>query len=168
MKIAGYRIKRSLAALLLLMLCIAPGSAWCDNRATQTVTFTMPAINNITTSGSPGQLEVFTTSNGQGTFEASDSSTTYSFYTNGKSRVITASLDMDTPNHTALQVRFEAPSGANSAGFVTLSTVPQILVSGIGKSREMNIPIIYKLLAEKEAGKVPLTTRRIFYTFRGD
>lgn len=170
MKEKGYSTRRLPALLIfvLSLLFISTGTARAGNKATQTITFVVPSISNVSVSGAPDQLEVFTRSDRQDVFEAQDSSTTYNFYTNKKNRVITGAIDQETPHDTQLQVRFEAPSGANSTGFVTLSTTPRTLVAGIGKEKARNLPITYKLLASKEAGRVPLSNRRILYTLTGD
>ncbi|MGV8118140.1 MAG: hypothetical protein AB2L14_00100 [Candidatus Xenobiia bacterium LiM19] len=163
---AARTVKTSI--LFLIILSITAGNALAGNKTTQTITFVIPSINNMSVSGPPAQLEVFTRSDVQAVFEAQDSSTTYNFYTNRKNRIITGAIDQDTPNNTQLQVKFEAPSGGSSTGFVTLSTTPRTLVAGISKEKASNLPITYKLLATREAGKVPLTNRRIFYTLTGD
>jgi hypothetical protein len=170
MKEKGYSIRHIYTVLVFIMslLCISADTARAGSKTIQTITITVPPINNLSISGAPDQLEVFTGSDRQEVFEAQDSSTTYDFYTNRKNRVITGAIDQDTPHDTQLQVRFEAPSGSSSTGFVTLSTTPKALVTGLSKEKASGIPISYKLLATREAGRVSLTNRRIFYTLTGD
>ncbi|MGV8118141.1 MAG: hypothetical protein AB2L14_00105 [Candidatus Xenobiia bacterium LiM19] len=154
--------------ILLAVLIFTPGTAWAGNTATVVVSFKVTPISSIEVSGEPQTLEVFPNKNGDGTYEARDVSTTYSFYTNERRRVITGAIDQPTPDHTRLKVQLTAPSGGSSAGDVTLTTVPRVLVSGMGKERGTNLPIVYTFSATREAGKVPLTRRTIVYTITGE
>lgn len=154
--------------ILVAFLLFTHGTSWAGNNATVVVSFKVTPISSIEVSGGPQLLEVFPHTTGDGTYEARDGSTTYSFYTNEKRRVITGAVDQPTPDHTKLQVQLAAPSGGSSAGDVTLSTTPRVLVSGVGKERGTNLPIIYTFSATKEAGKVPLTRRTIVYTITGE
>ena len=167
-KAAAHRTLSLIMAALLLITFFACGEALAGNTATVVVSFKVTPVSSIEVSGEPTILEVFTNTTGQGICEARDSSTTYNFYTNEKNRVITGAVNQETPAQTKLQVNFAAPSGGVSAGDVTLTTTPKVLVSGVGKDRGTNLPITYKFSATKEAGKVPLTQRTIVYTITGE
>jgi len=156
-----------ISAAVILIIVSAQMSWGADNTATQLVSIRVTPVSTIKVSGNPGILEARPTEDGNAS-EAKDSSTSYSFYTTEKNRKITGSISENTPEHTALKVRLQAPSGGASAGDVQLSTSPRDLVTGIATNQGKNLPITYTFSATKDAGTVPLTQLTVTYTITGE
>lgn len=130
--------------------------------ATQTVSYEVAAVDQISVSGSPS-LVVNTATAGSALTSASASGT-YAVTTNGTNRKITASLDTNMPSGVTLTVSLGAPSGASSAGTVTLSTTAQDVVTGITTVNESGLSIGYGLSATVAAGVVPAGNKTVTYT----
>ncbi len=130
--------------------------------ATQTVSYEVAAVDQISVSGSPS-LVVNTATAGSALTSASASGT-YAVTTNGTGRKITASLDSNMPSGVALTVSLGAPTGATSAGTVTLSTTAQDVVTGITTVNESGLSIGYGLSATVAAGVVPAGNKTVTYT----
>lgn len=111
------------------------------NTANQTVTFEVQAINEISVSGNPGTLTVSVATAGSQPNDATDNSTTYNITTNGTNKKLTGSINTAMPANTDLKVNLTAPTGATSAGTVTLSTVAQNLVTGVTQKAEGSLTI---------------------------
>ncbi|HYW10612.1 MAG TPA: hypothetical protein VE871_01615 [Longimicrobium sp.] len=130
--------------------------------ATQTVSYEVAAVDQISVSGSPS-LVVNTATAGSGLTSASASGT-YAVTTNGTGRKITASLDTNMPSGVTLTVSLGAPTGATSAGTVTLSTTAQDVVTGITTVNQSGLSIGYGLSATVAAGVVPAGNKTVTYT----
>jgi len=150
--------------LLLGLLAVTVPAALASNTANQTVTFEVSAINQISVSGNPAALTVSTATAGSEPDEVTDASTTYNITTNGSSKKITGVLDSAMPSEVTLKVNLTAPTGASSAGDVTLSATAQNLVTGITKKAEGTKGITYKLSATVAAGVVSSDTRTVTLT----
>jgi hypothetical protein len=122
--------------------------------ATQSVAFDVQAINKIATTGSPS-LIINTAVAGAQPTQATSNSNSYAITTNDTSRKITIEIDSDMPTDVTLKASLAAPTGASSAGFVTLShTTPQNAVTGISQLAETGLYIHYTLDALVTAGIV--------------
>ena len=132
--------------------------------ATQTVTFEVQAINEISVSGNPGAMTINTATAGSAPTSVSDSSTTYAITTNESNRKITAAIDLAMPSGVTLTANLTAPTGATSAGAVTLGTVAADVVTGITTLNESAKTITYNLSATAAAGTVASTSRTVTYT----
>lgn len=130
---------------------LASASIAAAQTATQTVTFQVQAINEISVSGDPGQLTISTASAGGQLQPATDNTTTYSITTNEAGKKIAISLDSDMPTGVTLEVSLAEPAGATSAGDVTLSTVDADAVTDIGNLAETGLAITYTLSATSAA-----------------
>ncbi len=137
--------------------------AFAANSATQTVTFEVQAINELSNSGNPGALVVSTATAGSEPDVATDSSTTYAITTNGTSKKITASIDADMPAGVTLKVTLGAPAGANATQ-VTLGTVAVDAVTAITEVAESGKTISYELSALVTAGVVASDSTTVTYT----
>ena len=148
-----------------LVLFIAVGSIIfaCGNAfaqtATQTVTFQVTAIDEISVSGDPGALIVNSATAGSQPTAATDATTSYSLTTNGSGKKITGDIDSAMPANTTLAVTLTAPTGGTSAGQVTLTATAADLVTGISTLAESGITISYNFSATTAAGVVASDTR---------
>ena len=130
--------------------------------ATQTVSYEVAAVDQISVSGSPS-LVVNAATAGNALTSATASGT-YAVTTNGADRKITASIDSNLPTGVTLTVTLGAPTGATSAGAVTLGTTAQDVVTGISTVNESGLAIDYGLSASITAGVVPAGNRTVTYT----
>ena len=146
------------------MAIITAGAAFAGNTATQTVTFEVQAIDEISASGDPGALTISTATAGSEPTDATDNSTTYAVTTNGTNKKITGDIDSDMPSNTTLQVNLGAPTGGSSSGDVTLSTTAADLVTGITQRAESGLTVSYTLSATVAAGVVASDTRTVTLT----
>ena len=146
---------------LLMVLC---ANAYSADNVTQTVTYEIQAINEITVSGNPGALVISTATAGSEPTAATDATTSYSVTTNGANKVITGSIDTAMPSNTYLRVTLTAPTGGSSAGQVTLSTTAQNLVTGISTLAEGGLAISYEFAATAAAGIVASATKTVTLT----
>ena len=151
-----------LASMALLLGLFA--SAYAADNTSQTVTYEVQAINEITVSGNPGALVISTATAGSEPDAATDATTSYSVTTNGTNKRITGSIDTAMPANTALLVSLTAPTGGSSAGQVTLSTTAQDLVTGISTLAESGLTISYEFTANAAAGVVASSTKTVTLT----
>lgn len=155
--------------LVVLPLVVALVTGWAGlasaaSSTQQTVTFEVQAINEISVSGNPGTLTVSTATAGQQPDAVSDNSTTYAITTNESNKKITVAIDTAMPSAVTLQIQLAAPSGATSAGNVTLSTTAADAVTGITQVAQSGLTITYTLTATVAAGVVGQTTRTVTLT----
>lgn len=138
------------------LLCMS-AAAYAADSATQTVTFEVQAINEISVSGNPGPLVVNATTAGGALVAATDSSTTYSVSTNDTGKKITAGIDAAMPTGTTLAVKL-ASSKATSAGEADISaatTGAEVdVVTGLSKCTDSAQTITYTFSATAAAGVV--------------
>jgi hypothetical protein len=143
---------------------MAATAALAGNTGTQTVTYSVSAINEFSVSGNPGAMTVSTATAGSAPDDATDASTTYAITTNESTRKITAAIDTAMPSGTTLKVNLTAPTGATSAGAVTLGTVAVDAVTGISTLNESAKTITYTLSATAAAGVVNSASKTVTFT----
>lgn len=151
-----------IAAGLALAASVFAASDAAAQTATQTVSYEVTAVDEISVAGSPS-LVINSATAGSGLTSATASGT-YAVTTNGTLRKITASIDANMPAGVTLSVALGAPTNATSAGSVTLSTVAQDVVTGISTLNESGLSISYGLSADVTAGVVPAGNRAVTYT----
>jgi hypothetical protein len=136
-------------------------AAFASNSATQTVSYEVQAINEISTSGNPEALVVTTATAGQQPDMVSNAVTTYAITTN-QARKITASLESDMPSGVTLKANLA--SGGTSAGDVVLSSTAADVVTAVGPIAESGKSITYKLSATVDAGVVASAAKTVTFT----
>lgn len=140
------------------LLCMS-AAAYAADSATQTVTFEVQAINEISVSGNPGPLVVnaAAATAGGALVAATDSSTTYSVTTNDTGKKITAGIDAAMPTGTTLAVEL-ASSEATSAGEADISAATAgaevDVVTGLSTCTDSGQTITYTFSATAAAGVV--------------
>ena len=134
--------------------------------ATQTVTFAVTAINQISATGSPS-LTVTTATAGSQPTAATDASSTWAVTTNQTGAKISASIPTAMPAGLTLSVNLAAPTGATSAGLLPLGTTAVDLVTTITKVAQLGMTATYQLAATAAAGVVASSTRVVTYTISG-
>lgn len=152
--------RRTIAALLTVALALG-GPLF--GVTTDTVTFTISAINSLSVSGSP-TLRVMTATAGSQPDAATDATTSYSVTTNEDGRKITGAIDLPMPSGVTLSIRLAAPAGGASAGDVALAVAPADLVTSITRVAEVARPISYSMSATVQAGVVAPFSRTVTLT----
>lgn len=135
--------------------------------ATQTVTFQVDAINQISVSAASVSLDINTAVAGSNPTSATSSGLTWAVTTNQSGAKITGILNSDMPTGLTLSATLGAPGGATSAGAVSLSSTSVDLVTGISQLAAPSLSLSYKLDATPAAGVVASTTRTVTYTITG-
>ncbi len=156
--------KQFVAGLLTAAMAATSVPVRAGNTASQTVTFQVQAITEISVSGNPGALVINSATAGSDPNSVSDSSTTYALTTNENNRKITAAIDSPMPAGTTLKITLAAPPGATSAGAVTLGTSAQDVVTGISTLNTSGKTITYTFDATAAAGTVASQTRTVTLT----
>lgn len=135
-----------------------------DATSTQTVTFEVDAINEISVTGDPSSLVISTATAGSNPDSVTDTSSTYSITTNESSKKITAAIDSAMPDDVTLSVTLDAPTGATSAGSTSLSATAADVVTGISEVAETGLGIDYELDATVAAGTMSSGSRTVTFT----
>ena len=134
--------------------------------ATQTVTFEVTAINEISVSGTPS-LTVNAAVAGSAPTAVTDTASTWAVTTNDNSvngMKVTVAIDLAMPSGVTLTANLTAPAGASSAGALTLATTAVDSVTGIKLLNESSLGITYQLSATAAAGVVASASRTVTYT----
>ena len=134
--------------------------------ATQTVTFEVDAINQITVAGTPSLLINAATA-GSAPTSVTSSGNTWAVTTNQTGAKITASIASAMPTGVTLSANLAAPTGATSNGLLALGTTSTDMVTGITKLNASGLSLTYQLSATAAAGVVTSATKVVTYTITG-
>ena len=152
------RLSTIMAILVALSMVFIAGPVMAGDKAIQTVSFVVGAINDISVSGDPGTMFVSAAIAGSEPEEVSDASTTYSITSTASTdnKKITASINTPMPNGVTLKINLDAPTGATSSGDVDISNATNSVdvVTAIDSIAESGKTITYKLGATVAAGVV--------------
>ena len=157
-------MKKLVGLAVLAMLAGSAQLALSGLTATQTVTYEVASIDEISVSGNPGALTVNAAVAGSEPTAVTDATTTYAITTNNTTRKITGKINTAMPANTFLKVTLVAPTGGTSAGQVTLSGTDQDLVTGISTLAESGKTITYELSATAAAGVVASASKTVTLT----
>jgi DNA-binding response OmpR family regulator len=158
------KFSRTILSAALMVVGIAAVSA--AQTATQTVTFQVDAINQISVAGSPS-LNIIAGVAGGAPTSVTSTGNTWAVTTNQSNAKITASIASAMPSGLTLSVNLGAPAGASSAGSKTLGTSAVDVVTGITKLNATGLSMTYQLDATAAAGVVSSSTRVVTYTVTG-
>jgi hypothetical protein len=141
------------------------GSAVAGDSATQVVTFSVQAVNEIAISGGAVTLTINSATAGSPPTDAVNSATSYAITTNQTNKKITAAVDSAMPTGVSLKVALAAPSGASSTGAISLGTLAADVVTGITGLNEAGKTITYTLSTTSAAGvQTTVATRNVTFT----
>jgi hypothetical protein len=135
--------------------------------ATQTVTFQVTAINQISITGAAPSLIVNTAVAGSAPTSATSSGITWAVTTNQTGAKINASIPSNMPAGLTLSANLGAPGGATSTGTQSLTTTAVDLVTGITQLNSSGLSLTYTLAATAAAGVVASGTRLVTFTIYG-
>ena len=151
------------SSLVALALVALAGTAGAQS---QTITFSVGAINQVAVTGAP-VLNISTATAGSNPTQASDNASTWAVTTNQSGAKISASLDADMPTGLTLKVSLAAPAGATTAGAQALAFASVDLVTGVSQVAAGSLGMTYTLDAVPTAGVVASSTRTVTYTITG-
>ena len=134
--------------------------------ATQTVTFEVDAINQISVAGTPSMIINAATA-GSAPTSVTSSGNTWAVTCNQTGAKITASIPTAMPTGVTLSATLGAPTGATSAGIKALGTTAVDMVTGITKLNASGLSLTYQLDATAAAGVVVSATKVVTYTITG-
>jgi hypothetical protein len=158
-------MRRSPFVLAALLAAASAASAGAQT-ATQTVSFQVDAINQISVAGTPS-LSITTATAGAAPTSVTSTGNTWAVTTNQTGAKITASIATAMPTGLTLSAQLAAPSGASSAGLKPLGTTAVDVVTGITKLNATGLSLSYQLDATAAAGVVAAGTRLVTYTING-
>jgi len=162
--IKGQYTGKMLAAALGVALAMTGFSAAAGSTATQTTTYEVQAINELSVSGNPAALTVSSATAGSAPNAVSDTSTTYAITTNQTNKKITAAINTAMPSGVTLTVSLATPTGGTSAGTTTLTATAADVVTGITGLNESSLGITYGLSATSAAGVVASASKTVTFT----
>ncbi len=154
----------AIVLISMVLIFVLSGLAMAGNTATQTVTYQVAEINELSASGNPAALIVNTATAGSEPTEVSNATTSYGITTNGNNKKITGAIDTVMPTGTTLKITLTPPTGGLGAIDVPLSATAADLVTGITKKKGSALLITYKLSATVEAGVVDSATKTVTLT----
>lgn len=132
--------------------------------ATQNVTVSTTAINQISVSGGAQTLIVSAAVAGSAPTSVSSSGLTWAITTNESTRKVTAGIDVAMAAGMTLTTNMTAPAGATSGGAKVLAVVAVDAVTGITKLEATGLSLVYTLSATSAAGVVAAATKVVTYT----
>jgi hypothetical protein len=161
-----YSTARRVCLVAIALLVAAFPIAVQAQTATQTVTFSVSAINQIAFTGAP-TLTITIAVAGSAPTSVTNVVANWAVTTNQSTAKITGSIPTAMPAGLTLSVNLAAPAGATSASFQSLGTVAVDLVTGVTKVAQGSLGVTYKLDATAAAGVVTSSTRVVTYTITG-
>lgn len=153
------------AKALLLALATLSGVAGAQS-TTQSITYTVSAINVISITGAPS-LTINSAVTGSPLTAPTDATSTWSVTSNAGSAAtqsLHASLNSNMPAGVTLELLAAAPTNGTSAGYKALSATSATVVSGINLSTSASLTLTYRLSALLTAGAVALGSKTVTYT----
>jgi hypothetical protein len=118
----------------------------------------------LSVSGDPGPLIIATATAGFDPAPVSDNQSSYNLSVSLPGARITGRVDAPLAPGVTLTLTLQAPSGASSAGAVTLDASERDLVTGIPAGSFSGLGITYRLSATTAAGVVAPSTRAVTLT----
>ena len=160
-------MKKLSIILLAAVFCLGlSGIAVAGNEATQTATYQIDAINELSAAGTPAAFIVSTATAGSEPAEIVDTSTTYAITTNcdTNAKKITAEINTAMPSNTELKITLVAPAGASSEGEQLLSRTALDVVTGIDAVASSGHQITYKFIPTVSAGVIGSAQKTVTLT----
>jgi len=159
-------MKKSTSFLTIGALVAFAAASTASAQVTQTVTFQVTAINQISVAGAPS-LTINAATAGSAPTSVTSAVSSWSVTTNQTTAMITASIPSAMPAGLTLSANLTAPAGATSAGLTALGTTAVNVVTGITKLNSAALGLSYQLDATAAAGVVSSATRVVTYTITG-
>jgi hypothetical protein len=154
-------------AVAFALVAVGAVSAQAQNTATQTVNFSVSAINKVSVSAAATTLDITTAVAGSAPTSVNSTLLTWAVTTNQTTAKITASIPTAMQAGLTLSVNMAAPSGATGGTYKVLTTTAVDVVTGITKLAQAGLAMTYQLDATVLAGVVAADSRVVTYTVTG-
>ena len=120
-------------ALMLMVLTCSVGLIYAQSRQSNIIiNYTVPEVLSININEAFRDIDLKPGSTSGSIYDPREVNASYTINVNSqRPKKLIAQIDRNMPNNLVLELRAEAPSVGNSAGFVTLTTFPQTLVENI-------------------------------------
>ena len=152
-------MKKLTAVLATGLVLGASETVLAGSTATQTITYEVKAINEISLNGPPAAIVINTTNAGAEP-DTLSKSTTYAITTN-ETKKITGKLNENMPPGVTLKIKLAAPTGGSSPTLPVILTAAEVdLVAGVSKIAETGLVVTYTLSATTEAGTIALNSSK--------
>jgi hypothetical protein len=147
---------RSRFVLVCTVLLLADAAvSHAQSSAQQAIAIEIRPISRLAVSGATS----FTLSKGRPAGIVK-STASYAITTNEDNRAITVALDAPLPDGVTLRMRMMPPSGVAPADPITVSTAPQVAVSGISRLNAKDLGIEFELVTGDRAVMADAVTTR--------
>lgn len=155
-----------LLVAVLALLALAADTGLSQNTASQSLSFTVSPIAEISVSGNPPPFVISNGTPGSDALSSvSDGSTTYSIVHNSAANLrITAVLDVALPAGFVLQAALASSKGTSSSAVTIPAGTAVDVVTGIARGADANRTITYTFSADASAGELPTTSRTVTLT----
>lgn len=154
---------RTRSAFLALVAVAVVFAGKASAQVTQTVTFQVDAINQISVSGSPAAMAINTAVAGSAPTSVTNAATTWAVTTNQTGSKVTAAINLAMPAGVTLSLLLANPTGATSST-LALGTIAADAVTTITKLNESAKTVTYTLAATSAAGVVASASRTVTLT----
>lgn len=157
-------MKKAYLVFLLILICLTLSTSIVrGTTASQDITITAEAINEVSLSKSTLSLTITPPPGGLSEEEVSDASTTLSYSTNESNQKITVEVGKVLP--TGLTLLVEATStGGVSSGAVALDTAAGDLITDLSNLSDSGETVTYTLKANKFAEPITSQIFTVTYT----
>jgi hypothetical protein len=155
-------MKTSRTMIMSAVLVIAAAASASAQTTTQDLTINIQAISQISVAGGAHTLTINSATAGNAPDDATWT-TSWAITTNESDMKVTASIGAAMPSGTTLLVNLTNPTGASSAGAVSLDGSAKDLVTGISTLNEASLPLTYTVQATSLAG-VQTINKTVTYT----
>lgn len=161
-------MKKQARKLLVVLMAVGlslgvTGMATAADTITQTATYEVSPINEISVSGQPGALIINAAVAGSAPTAVTDATTSYAITTNEIGKKITAGITTDMPAGLTLNMALVAPAGGVSTAR-DLTGVAQDMVTGISTLNETGLGISYTFSATSAAGVITSAAKTVTFT----
>jgi len=154
--------------LIIISLIIFSSALFASRNASLNISFSIPEIQTITLNASHLNFNLMFTgnqSNPQYPYEPHIETISYNITsTSANPKRLLASLNQNMPTNVSLEVNAQAPTGANSMGFVPLDSSVKPLVTGIKSVNEPGRLMYFRLSATLGAQVATNENRTITFT----
>ena len=147
--------------VLIVIFCFSALFAQTRNSSI-IINYTVPEVISVTINEPSRDLNLNYGGAGGSIYDAREVNATYNISVQStRTKNLLAHLNQNMPNHINLELRAVAPNVGSSNGFVSLTTSPRILVSGINNVHQKNLLLNFRLRADLGAPATPTPQTRV-------
>lgn len=152
--------------ILTICLFLLATALFSDRSSSLNISFSVPEVQMITINDQSLHFNLNYAGHSGQLYEPRNVTTTYNITSTstGNPKRLLARLNQNMPSNVFLEVRAEAPTNANSLGYVTLTTGNQALVTGISNVHETGRLMQFRLKADLGAQVALNQNRTVTFT----